>query len=232
MLIISIVCAIFAAMILMICCVFAKGKTLPLLLGIAYVVACALVGLASASFNQNFSLFVILLLSSIIPQLATAFNLKAFLQKRSENSEENNAKNAKNGSFWSNSNGTLIISIANLLSAILLAVCAFVLGKETFVSVCVAPLVGISATLFALLKKKTNPFDLLSTFLSFSSVGLMLSQILIVLIYSTSISSILFCLGILIFAIYAVLSVSKASKYAKIAYFLSIMCLFGCLFVI
>ncbi|MBP3619182.1 MAG: hypothetical protein J6J24_00825, partial [Clostridia bacterium] len=81
--------------------------------------------------------------------------------------------------------------------------------------------------LYLALKKEINLVDLLGTTLMFLGVGLLLGSIVIVILYSMTLTNLLYCGGALLLASYILISAFKKSKFNNLLYCLATICLFA-----
>ena len=247
MLLIALICMFVATAILAGCVCFSrKNKTLLFLLqtlALACLVCLAIVG---ANYHNNFSGYSIFIILAIIPQFLSLFNLREFLKTKKESltqtekklaeieeieevaDEENNTEQKgkkQNKHLFLNSDGTLVQNSAFLLTSICLAFSALYIGMETFYGFLIGLALACALTcLMAILKKHKNPFDILSLFLMFLGIGILLGQILTVLLYATNITNIFFCIGCLVLCAYACLENFLKSRFDHLALFLAFFC--------
>lgn len=217
-------------------CFVKNSKTLIFLLQTFFLISLLCFGIVCANFQNNFSGFSVLLFLSIAPQFLNLFDFKSFLDAKRESLEkianeeiDRSAEVAKKK--LSNkllfSNGSLLKSLAFFMSAICIAFCGLYLGIETYFGFLIGLAIALFATFILLAaKKKINIFDLLSYFLAFLSVGIVLGQILTVLLYSFALPNILFSVGSLMFCVFVLLSTFLKSKFDHLAYLSAMILLF------
>ena len=151
-------------------------------------------------------------------------------EETQEDTSKKKKKKAKTSKFFQ-SNGKLPLAIALFLSAVCLSVSTLYVGKETFLGAILAVAIGIAFTFLMLaLKKISNPYDILSTFLIFASIGAMVANIIMALLYSISLTNIMFCIGCLLFGIYAGLNIKFSKTYLTLIYYTSTIFLFLAIF--
>lgn len=237
MMIVPVVCIFSATIILTILdCFFKKNKAMNFLLQLFSLATLFCGGAALAYYKNNISLYSICLIFSILPQILGLINIKEIIlnskkfkkyQKNQENLQKNNEKTNIFEKF-SQSSENILAALGILLTSIVLSVCGLVLGLETvYLYLLAIAIAAVLTFLILIIKKNINLFDLISYILVFLAVGLALAQILTVLIYSFEIKTILYCLGLLIFATYSICSVTlKKFNYSNLIYLLSIAVLF------
>lgn len=138
--------------------------------------------------------------------------------------EETKKKDKKPNIRLLESNGTLLCSIAFLLTSVCFGLSALYIGKETFYGLLLGVALAFAMTFFMLIRKKENNiYDTIGLFLIFLSIGIILGQAVIVLLYSFELTNILFCLGMLVYGAYIVLSLRLKSRFDNLAYFVAIM---------
>ncbi len=138
--------------------------------------------------------------------------------------EEKPKKEKKSNTRLLESNGTLLCSIAFLLTSVCFGLSALYIGKETFYGLLLGVALAFAMTFLLLIRKKEhNIYDTIGMFLIFLSIGIILGQTLIVLLYSFDLTNILFCLGMLVYGVYIVLDLHLKSRFDHLAYFVAIM---------
>lgn len=167
--------------------------------------------------------------SEIAEQAETAEETEE-TQEDTSKKKKKKEKKTKTSKFFQ-SNGKLPLAIALFLSAVCLSVSTLYVGKETFLGAILAVAIGIAFTFLMLaLKKISNPYDILSTFLIFASIGAMVANIIMALLYSISLTNIMFCIGCLLFGIYAGLNIKFSKTYLTLIYYTSTIFLFLAIF--
>lgn len=282
MLLAAVICMFSATLILAVVdCFLKKHKAISLLLQILTITALFCSAFVLVHFKNAFSIFSIMLIASILPQIITLFDIKEIvygpskeeveaektpdenaensqtdnISEISENSttseqnieenqteiyEETNAENAQEvenepqspditqpaQSKLAQSNGLLLKSIGICLTSVFLSICGLFLGLESvYLYLLGLAIAALGTFILLVIKKRINLFDLISYALVFFAAGLALTQVLTVLIYSTSLANILYSVGMLIFAVYSILSVTIKNKYLNLVYLASTLIL-------
>lgn len=242
MLLIASICIFVATAILAVgACFVKKNKVLSFILQTLSLISLLGAGIISANVHNDFSGYSILIILSVAPQFLNLFNLKEYIDDKNKKTleddyseftnpenEEQIAKSQKETlkQKFFKSNGLVLTALSQFLSAICIALSALYVGKETFYGLLIGLAVAIALTCLTLaLKEKVNLFDLISHFLMFFAIGLMLGQIVTVLIYSFDIANLIFCGGALFFAGFVAMKIYVKSNYDNLVYFLSMLCL-------
>lgn len=246
MLMIALICMFVATLGLAVGgCFFTKNKTLTYLLQTFSYIALLCLILVAGNFKNNFSGYTVLLIISIAPQFLNLFDLNGYLKTKREELEsaekeeefseneqieetDENLKQSqkKKKHNFIQSNGSLLQSLALFLSSICVALSGLYIGLETFYGLFIGIAMGFALIFLNLITKKTfNPYDLLSLALVCLSVGILVGNIIIVALYSLSLSNILFCVGSLLLCGYALLKHYIKTNYAEILYFIAMFCL-------
>lgn len=145
--------------------------------------------------------------------------------KNQEQEGESVATKEKKQHFLS-SKGEILNGVASLLTAICVTFAGLYLGLETFYGALFGLATGIALMfLYLALKKEINLFDLLGMTLSFISIGLLVGSVITVVLYSFSLTNILFCLGALILATYIGMKCFYKTKFDNLVYCLATICL-------
>lgn len=246
MLMIALICMFVATLGLAVgVCFFTKNKTLTYLLQTFSYIALLCLILVAGNFKNNFSGYTILLIISIAPQFLNLFDLNGYLKTKKEElssveeeylenkqigiektDEELNQSTQNKKHNFIQSNGTLLQALALLLSSVCISLSGLYLGLETFYGIFIGIAMGFALVFLNLITKKSiNPYDLLSLALTCLSVGLLIGNIIIVALYSLSLTNILFCVGSLLICEYAFLKHYIKTNYAEILYFIAMFCL-------
>lgn len=254
MLLAALICMFVATALLALgVCFSKKNKTLFFLLQTLSLVALVCLELVAGNYKNNFSGYAILIMLAVIPQFISLFDLSEFLKTKTaktnqeienfsadenvENLETTDlveddlktnkkAKNKVSKHYFLNSNGLILKSVANFMTATCLALAGLYIGMETFLGFLIGVALALVLTfLLLIIKKKINPYDLLSYFLAFLSIGLVLGQVITVLLFSFSLINILFSAGAIIFCAYAMLSMFVKSNFDHLAFFVAFFCL-------
>ncbi len=260
MLLAALICMFVATALLALgVCFSKKNKTLFFLLQTLSLVALVCLGMVAANYKNNFSGYAVLIILAVIPQFISLFDLSEFLKTKTtkvnqdlealnvneniENLEttdliENDSKSRKKSKnkvskhYFLNSNGLILKSVANFMTATSLALAGLYIGMETYLGFLIGVALALVLTfLLLIIKKKVNPYDLLSFFLAFLSIGLVLGQVVTILMFSFSLINILFSAGAIVFCVYAMLSMFVKSNFDHLAFFVAFFCLI-CTFII
>lgn len=250
MLMIASICMFVATAILAVgTCFTKKNKLLHFVLQTLSLIALLGTGIVTANVNNDFSGYSILIILSVAPQFLNLFNLKDYIddkntpteeladfsestKEESEESEEKEEPKETLKQKFLKSNGLTLTSFSQFASAICIALAALYLGKESLYSFLIGLAVALALTFVTLaIKENLNLFDLISHFLLFFSIGLMLGQIAAVLIYSFDVTNLIFCGGALFFAGFSALKLYVKSNFDELLYFLAMLCLFATLLV-
>lgn len=242
MLKIAMILMLVAVVILAVCvCIMRKNNYLTFLLKTLSIIAIVCLGFIVANFKDDFSGFSILVILSVLPMILAAVDMSQFVGENKEEVENSNNDTQKNETeeslqeptseenkkirkqnILSKSNGNFFFAIGAFLSAVCLAVATLYVGKETFFGAIIGLLIGGGATFaFLAIKKTKNVIDIISYILIFCSIGLMVSNIILALLYSQSISNIMFCLGCLLFGVYSSLRLKFNKNYINAVYYAS-----------
>ena len=211
-------------------------------------------GILSANYNNNFNGFSLISIIAIIPLFLSFIDLSSkeeIEEKVEENSDDKNdvadeitaendaqessdvsedIKEPKKKKFdiiksYSESNGKIFQSLAYLISAFLIAFAGFYLGKVSPFGMLVGLPAALVGLFIALITKKKNLFDVLSSVVCYMAVGLLIGQIVAVLIYSFAIANILFAVSSFIFAAYILTSLYTNEKRVNIILYVAMICL-------
>ena len=249
MLKIAMICMLVAVVLLAVgVSLMRKNNGLTFLLKTLTLIAIVILGFIVANYKDDFSGFSILVILSALPMFMTSFDLKQFMETKStENStadapnaepsaeanlpaeqsleaqdytSEKKSKTKKN--YLAECKSNLLCGIGIFLSAVCISIATLYIGKETFFGAVIGVLIG-GAVVFVLLalKKIKNPFDILFNLLIFVSIGLMVSNIVLALMYSFSTTNIIFCGGCLLFGVYAGLQTKLNKNYLTPVYYVS-----------
>lgn len=246
MLIIAMVCMLVAVIALAVGGSFVKkNHSLSLLLNSLTLIAIVCLGFVVASYKNDFSGFSILVILSALPMFLTAFDFKKIFSKNAttpqiENTDESESDDTppatenqdeepleeekKKKNYLAESRTNLFFAIGVFLSAVCISIATMYIGEETFLGALVGILIG-GATTFVLLalKKIKNPFDIVFYLLEFASIGLMLSNIVLALMYSFSTANIMFCIGCVGFGVFAGLKTKLTQSYLTNIYYVSMI---------
>ncbi len=128
------------------------------------------------------------------------------------------------------SNGVFLSGIANILTAGCVTFAGLYLGLETFYGALFGVATGFAIMFLVLaMKKEINLFDIIGATLSFVAVGLLLGSIITVILYSVSLTNILFCLGCLAMATSFALQALHKTRFDNLIYCVGMICLFATL---
>ena len=241
MLIVSVICLLAATIIFALVGCFVKKSTPAFfILKAASIMSLAFFAMLCANYKQSFDGYSILLILSVFPAFLTLIDLKSYIdQKREQKTSEeifadanNLPKKQKKDGKLLQSNGQILFGVAALLSAICISVSSLYKGVESVYSFGLGLSIGFALTFLAIIIKKNLPaFDLLNLFLIFISVGLLLAQILMVVLYSTALANLIFCAGAVIVCIYNLLKIKFNGKFLDLIYFLGMICLIASIIV-
>ncbi len=254
----ALICMFVATTILAVSVCFSKkNKTLFFLLQTLSLIALVCLSLVAGNFKNNFSGYTVFLILAIVPQFISLFDLSEYLKTKAITTEENketniaeiteienlnipeetspddNKKKKKESKHhFLNSNGLLLKSVAMVMTSVCLGLAGVYIGMETFYGF----LIGVAlacALLFLLLiiKKTINPYDALSYFLMFLAIGIIVGQIATVLLFSFSLTNILFSVGALIYCVYVGLTAFVKSNFDHLAFFVAFFCLISTLII-
>ncbi len=273
MLLASVICMFSATLILAVVdCFLKKHKVISLLLQILTITALFCSAFVLVHFKNAFSIFSIMLIASILPQIITLFDIKEIVygpnkedEVETEKTPEMNVENPQTNDSEQNlaensteiyeevntetaheveneiqssdvtkptqgklaqSNGLLLKSIGICLTSVFLSICGLFLGLESvYLYLLGLAIAALGTFILLVIKKKINIFDLISYALVFFAAGLAITQVLTVLIYSTSLANILYSVGMLVFAAYSILSVTAKNKFLNLVYLASMLIL-------
>ncbi len=247
MIIAATVCMLVACIALAVGLCFAKkNRLLFLLLSNAALVALACLGVCCMALAKNFSLGGIFIVLCIVPLfLKVNFPTEEMPQEKptnpANNLPENSQADAENNSNTSKFGkklqkfGNLAASASYFASTLFLALCGLVYGKESAFGILTGVAIGLMLTFLHLLIKKEyvgktakeNVSLYLEKFLHFVSIGLLLSSIVVVFLYSTSLSNIFFSLGALAYATHIFLQVYLKNNFNHLAHLAAMLLLFA-----
>ena len=192
------------------------------------------------AFKKDYSGYSILLVMSVVPMFLNVCFPKFETSKESKSEEnssfsEQNNTNASNNAKNLQNYGTLVGGIAYFISSLILAFCGLYVGKESAFGILIGLSIGLMLTFLHMIikkehKSKTKKQTLLlffEKFLHFISVGLLLSSIAVVMLYSTNLSNILFSVGTVAFSVHVLLEVYYKNNYNHIAYFVAMLLMFS-----
>lgn len=208
-------------------------------------------GILSANYINNFNGFSLISIIAIVPLFLSFIDLSS---KRIEETDEQikeelkdnaaevvtenatqeldvaNEENGKKKKFdivksYSESDGKIFQSLAYLISAFLIAFAGFYLGKVSPFGMLVGLPAALIGLFIALLTKKKNLFDILSSVVCYMAVGLLIGQIVAVLIYSFAVANILFAVSSFVFAAYILTSLYTNEKRVNIILYVAMICL-------
>lgn len=283
MLLAAVICMFSATLILAVVdCFLKKHKAISLLLQILTITSLFCSAFVLVHFKNSFSIFSIMLIASILPQIISLFDIKEIIygpnkeeEVETEKTTEMNVENpqtdniseinedntsskqylAENSteiyeetepetacdvenevqspdvtqptqSKLAQSNGLLLKSIGICLTSVFLSICGLFLGLESvYLYLLGFAIAALGTFILLVIKKKINIFDLISYSLVFFAAGLAITQVLTVLIYSTSLVNILYSVGMLGFTAYSILSVTVKNKFLNLIYLASMLIL-------
>ena len=245
MLKIAMICMLVAVVLLAVgVSLMRKNNGLTFLLKTLTLIAIVILGFIVANYKDDFSGFSILVILSALPMFMTAFDLKQFMETKNaetpvtdlpgteadlpaeqplevqDYTPEKKSKTKKN--YLAECKSNLLCGIGIFLSAVCISIATLYIGKETFFGAIIGLLLGGAAVFVLLaLKKINNPFDILFNLFIFVSIGLMVSNIVLALLYSFSTTNIIFCGGCLLFGVYAGLQTKLNKNYLTPIYYVS-----------
>lgn len=199
-------------------------------IGIYIAIICTI--LSCMVYANSYGGFSITLIVSVLPMFLTVIK---FPQKQKNDKEitENSNKTAKNTQILENI-ATILPNLAYPLVAIALSFCALYLGKETPFAILAGIVFGVFLTFLDFIIRKEKFENTKEYFKKFGlklpiflAIGLSLSNIVIVLLYSFAIGNIMFALGLLIFAAYLAFSTYFDTKLNHLAYIMAMFFMFS-----
>ncbi len=222
-----------------------KNNALTFLLKTLTLIALVGLGFIVANYKNDFSGFSILVILSALPMFLTAFDLKQMVDTKTASSQEEiqekqteeQAENSENTieeqpakkkkqvkNHLAECKTNLLCGIGLFLSSVCLSIATLYIGKETFFGALIGLLIGGAVTFVLLaLGKLKNPFDIIFYVLIFSSIGLMLSNIVLAFLYSFGTTNIMFALGCLLFGVYVGLQTKFNKNYLTNIYYVSMI---------
>ena len=208
-------------------------------------------GILSANYNNNFNGFSLISIIAIVPLFLSFIDLSSkrieetdeqveeeikdnaaevVTENATQELDEANDEDDKKKKFdivksYSESDGKIFQSLAYLISAFLIAFAGFYLGKVSPFGMLVGLPAALIGLFIALLTKKKNLFDILSSIVCYMAVGLLIGQIVAVLIYSFAVANILFAVSSFVFAAYILTSLYTNEKRVNIILYVAMVCL-------
>ena len=208
-------------------------------------------GILSANYNNNFNGFSLISIIAIVPLFLSFIDLSSkrieetdeqveeeikdnaaevVTENATQELDEANDEDDKKKKFdivksYSESDGKIFQSLAYLISAFLIAFAGFYLGKVSPFGMLVGLPAALIGLFIALLTKKKNLFDILSSVVCYMAVGLLIGQIVAVLIYSFAVANILFAVSSFVFAAYILTSLYTNEKRVNIILYVAMICL-------
>lgn len=208
-------------------------------------------GILSANYNNNFNGFSLISIIAIVPLFLSFIDLSSkrieetdeqveeeikdnaaevVTENATQELDEANDEDDKKKKFdivksYSESDGKIFQSLAYLISAFLIAFAGFYLGKVSPFGMLVGLPAALIGLFIALLTKKKNLFDILSSIVCYMAVGLLIGQIVAVLIYSFAVANILFAVSSFVFAAYILTSLYTNEKRVNIILYVAMICL-------
>ena len=208
-------------------------------------------GILSANYNNNFNGFSLISIIAIVPLFLSFIDLSSkrieetdeqveeeikdnaaevVTENATQELDEANDEDDKKKKFdivksYSESDGKIFQSLAYLISAFLIAFAGFYLGKVSPFGMLVGLPAALIGLFIALLTKKKNLFDILSSIVCYMAVGLLIGQIVAVLIYSFAVANILFAVSSFVFAAYILTSLYTNEKRVSIILYVAMICL-------
>lgn len=232
LMLIPIILSLVGTIILIVLGCFYKSSPVSLLLKSLALIGTLALALSCAIYEGTFYGYSIFVILAVAPQFLSLINLKEIFKPKQDVALENNEANSQPNHGIMSSNNSFMTSIAIFLAAICLGFCALFLGKETVYGFLIGLGVGLAVTFLLLaLKRITNLFDIASCFLMFTGAGIAFGHIISVLIYSFTLTNILFALGALIYVVYVAITYFWKNNYTQIAYFLSMFVIFSTLII-
>ena len=236
MLLASLIIMFVVSGLLMVASVFLKKKdALYFLINALTIIAIIITEILCANYFNNFNGYSIILIIACVPLFLILFDFKqkqtlAPNESKTENVEMNqeNAKEKKKkinfSQELSESSGRIFEGLAFLISAFLIAFAGLYLGKVSYFGFLMCLPFALAGICISYLKSpKINKFDLIANILTYLAVGFLFGQILAVLIYSQTISSILYSLGALLFSTYAITSICTKERRINIILYASLI---------
>jgi hypothetical protein len=214
---------------------FKKNNTWSFLLKALIFVALIGLGFVVASYKNNFSTYVLLVVSSAAPMLLSTFDLKQHLiiknEKQSNSSNNQVTKGSKKHSRFVESNGTLLSSIGIFGAAVCISIATLYVGLETYLGAGIGLAFGLALTFLTLaIDKNRNAINGLAYFFSFTAAGLFAGDIVLTLLYSFSLTNILFSAAALLCGIFAIANAKSNKNIWGILYYLGTICFFLTIF--
>lgn len=233
MLMISVICLLVATLIFGITSCFTQRNTpLFFLTKTASLICLACLAVVCANYKNAFDGYSILIIFSVLPAFLMIFDLKAYLdaKKNVKTNEEIFAdenqlpKKEKKQSKIFQSNGQILFALSCLLISVCIGIASLYKGIETIYSFGLGISLGFAGTfLTIIIKKNISAYDLLSAFLVYVSVGILFSQIVMVILYSTAIANLLYCVGAFLLGIFGLLKLNLKSKFLDLIYYLGMI---------
>ena len=226
-----VICMFVATVALGVSLCFVKNSYFKVALQIGMYIAIICTALSCMAYKNSFGGFSIILIVSVLPMFLTVIKSPQKQKIDEENTEISN-KNAKNARIFENI-AVILPNLAYPLAAIALSFCSLYLGKETAFAILAGLALGIFLTFLDFIIKKEKVENTKDYFKKFGlktpvflAVGLCLSNIVIVLLYSFALSNIMFALGLLLFAAYLLLKVYFDTKFNHLTYILAMFFMF------
>lgn len=226
-----VICMFVATVALGVSLCFVKNSYFKVALQIGMYIAIICTTISCMAYKNSFGGFSIILIVSVLPMFLTVIKPPQKQQIDEENTEISN-KNAKNARIFENI-ALILPSLAYPLSAIALSFCSLYLGKETPFAILTGLALGAFLTFLHFIIKQEkfeNTKDYFKKFglniPIFLAIGLCLSNIVIVLLYSFASANVLFALGLLILGAHLILKVYFDTKYNHLTYILAMFFMF------
>ena len=234
MLLASLIIMFVVSGLLMVASIFLKKKdALYFLINALTIIAVIITEILCANYFNNFNGYSIILIIACVPLFLILFDFKQkqTLPSNEPKSGEINQENAKEkkkkinfSQELSESSGRIFEGLAFLISAFLIAFAGLYLGKVSYFGFLMCLPFALAGICISYLKSpKINKFDLIANILTYLAVGFLFGQILAVLIYSQTISSILYSLGALLFSTYAITSTCTKERRINIILYASLI---------
>lgn len=221
------------------CFVKRDNQYFSLLRGLGLITLICL-GLTSASYQNAFDGYSILLIISVLPLFITLFNFSSAekTEKQSQQFQddlgtvENYGFNKKQKKHFSLSKiSILLYGAAYLASTACIVFCALYIGVESVFGYLAGLFLGVAATFLEFLIKKQNIKGNVITFfgkmLYFVSIGLLLTAIIQILLYATTLTNILFACAMLAYAVAIAFEAEFPNRYAHLAHYAAMFLLFA-----
>lgn len=238
MLIIAMICIFVATILFVIAGLLTKRPALSHFFRLLSMLTMILLGMTCATYGGKFNGYTIAIIFSVVFMMLStrSFNLHILGKEiqRDDSKSVDIAPPQKNKfvSYLSTTRIDPMFAIGSLLGAICIGVAGVYIGLENYYGFLLGLAIAVALTTATMLvKKQTNPCDVLIYFILFFVIGLMLGQGIEVILYNSSASNIFYFLGCVVSMVYFASYMVTKKEIIHVAYYIATALFFTTFFI-